>query len=375
MIPVSKPWITEREKRYVAEAMDSGWISSTGPFIVQFEEAFASYVGTKHAVGAINGTAACHLAMLSVGVGPGDDVVVPATTFVATANAARYCGANVRIIDIDRMNWNMDPQYLGLMSENTKAIFFVHLYGNMCDMDALKVASKNAILVEDACEALGGEWKGKRAGSLGRAAAFSFYANKTISTGEGGMLVTDDDEVYEKAKLYRGQGQTARYFHPVVGYNYRMTNIQAAIGLAQLERMDEIMAEKRRVYERYKERLKNGYGFPFFADEPAGSKHSCWAVTISVKNPEKISVALAENGVESRRVFFPICDLPPYGKDTRMGASDFEYDEKTCLYKKGCDCLNARWLRNHGITLPSYSELTNSQIDTICDLVLAASKS
>ena len=344
MIPVSQPWITERERKYVQEAVDSGWVSSTGPFIQRFEEAFASYVGAKHALGVINGTSACHLALISVGIEPGDEVIVPATTFVATANAVKYCGANVRVVDIDKDSWNMDTIQLHA-SQKTRAIFFVHLYGNMNNMDALRDASNGLVLVEDACEALGGEWKGKKAGSLAKASSFSFYANKTLSTGEGGMFTCDDDDVYEKARLFRGQGQTARYYHPVIGYNYRMTNIQAALGLAQLERIDDIMSEKRRVYDRYVSRLQ----IPVFAREPSESKHSRWAVTVVVRNPERTSVVLAENGVESRRVFYPICDLPPY-----VGTGN---------------CPNARWFRDQGITLPSYSELTNSQIDNVCDLV------
>jgi perosamine synthetase len=326
--------------------MDSGWISSTGSFIQRFEEAFAAYVGTKHALGVINGTAACHLVMLSIGAGPGQEVVIPATTFVATANAVTYCGASVRVIDIDKNSWNMDTKLLRV-SEKTTAVFFVHLYGNMCNMDELNSITKEFVLVEDACEALGGEWKNQRAGSLAKAAAFSFYANKTISTGEGGMFVCDDDDIYERAKLFRGQGQTTRYYHPVIGYNYRMTNIQAAIGLAQLERINEIMNEKRRVYERYKSRLQG----PVFSAELPESKHSCWAVTVALNGPSSVAKVLEDKGIESRRVFYPICDLPPY-----LGTGD---------------CPNARWLREHGLTLPSYSELKDSQIDDICDIVNA----
>lgn len=344
MIPVSQPWITSLERRNVQEAVDSGWISSTGTFVQKFEEAFAGYVGTKHALGTMNGTAACHLAMLATGVELGHEVIVPATTFVATANAVRYCNAEVKVVDIEKDSWNMD---LGLVkfSEKTKTVFCVHLYGNMCNMDALSAMPKNVVLAEDACEAIGGEWKGRRAGGFGVVGAFSFYANKTISTGEGGMLVCNDDDVYERAKLFRGQGQTTRYFHPVVGYNYRMTNIQAAIGLAQLERISEIMDEKRRVYDRYKSRLQG----PTFAAEPKGSKHSCWAVTVVVDDPDSVAKTLEKNGIESRRVFYPICDLPPY-----LGTGN---------------CPNARWLRDHGITLPSYSELKDEQIDGVCDLI------
>lgn len=344
MIPVSKPWITNLEKKYVEEAMDSGWISSTGKFVQKFEDLFSSFVGVRHSVAVINGTSACHLALLSVGIGPGNEVIVPATTFVATANAVKYCGATVKVVDISRNTWNMDFNKI-ILSDKTKAIFFVHLYGNMCDMDALNRNRGNTILVEDACEAFGGEWKGKRAGSLASVSAFSFYANKTISTGEGGMICCDDDEIYDKVCLLKGQGQTSRYYHPIVGYNYRMTNVQAAIGLAQIERVNEIMLEKKRVYDRYKSKLP----ISMFAKETCESKASFWAVTILSKNPVKLSLVLSKKGIDSRRVFYPISDLPPYFNCS--------------------DSPNAKWLRKSGLTLPSYCELSNAEIDMICDLV------
>ena len=342
MIPVSKPWLTDREKKYVSEAMDSGWISSTGSFVQKFEEAFAAYVGVKYTLGTTNGTAACHLTMLVLNGHPGDEIIIPGTTFVATANAATYCGYKVRAADIDRETWNADlASITKLIGDRTLAINCVHLYGNMCDMYSLSTLGKP--VVEDACEALGGEWMGKRAGSMGLASAFSFYANKTISTGEGGMFVTNDLSTYERARLLRGQGQTERYYHPEIGYNYRMTNVQAAIGLAQIERIPEIMEEKERVYERYQKNLHKAV-----LAKRVG-KHSYWAVTAAVEDPERVSSKLAENGIESRRVFYPICDLPPY-KDVG-------------------DCPNSRWLRQHGITMPSYPELADHDIDTICNLV------
>ena len=347
MIPVSKPWLTEVERKYVDEAVSSGWISSNGPFIARFEEAFASYVGAKHAISVNNGTAACHIALVACGVRSGHRVAVPAMTFVATANAVRYCGAIPVGVDIDADTWNMSAGELASCHREGPIdfVFQVHLYGNI-QGPAIMESASGAVLVEDSCEALGGEWGDKKAGILGRAGAFSFFGNKTISTGEGGMVVTNDDEVAERARLFKGQGQTSRYFHEVVGYNYRMTNIQAAIGVGQIERIGDIMAEKRRVYERYESRI----GDLMQRKEPF-SVHSCWAVTARVGNPESISASLAENGVETRRTFYPLCDLPPYAGDCPHGATE------------------SQKLRESGLTLPSYPELTNKEVDFVCDIV------
>lgn len=351
MIPVSKPWITNLEKKYANEAIDSGWISSTGRFIDRFETAFAEYIGVKHAISTNTGTAACHLALKASGLGTGDSVVVPAVTFIATANAARYCGCDVLLADIDNDTWNIAP-----VPVKAKAIFAVHLYGNTCDYEQLTrwCRAQNSVLVEDACEALGGKWRRKMTGSLGLAAAFSFYGNKTISTGEGGMVTTDSDDVAAWARRLRGQGQSQRYFHVEVGYNYRMTNIQAALGLAQIERIEEILAEKSRVFYRYATKLR---GAAIFAKQDPDNNHSHWAITIRVpcgggsERRDALAQALAHEGVETRPAFIPLPLLPPYKDD----ASKFP---------------NAIALGAEGITLPSYPELTNREIDLICEVVL-----
>jgi len=352
MIPVSKPWLTDRERKYVNEAMSTGWISSNGTFIIRFEEAFAAYLGVKHAISTNNGTSACHVCLDACGVRAGHRVAVPAMTFVATANAVRYCGAEVVGIDIDPLTWNMSSERLAeaYRDKPFDFVFQVHLYGNV-QPPTVTQGCGPVILVEDACEALGGEWGGKKAGTMGKAGAFSFFGNKTISTGEGGMVVTNDDAIAERARLLKGQGQTSRYYHEIVGYNYRMTNVQAAIGLAQIERIDEIMSEKKRVYEFYERRLGQR-----MAKQIDGSKHSFWAITVDVGNPEHISSVLAENGIESRRTFYSLCDLPPY-KESCFGG-----------------CPVAQLVRASSITLPSYPELQNDDIRKICDIVESEGK-
>jgi perosamine synthetase len=358
MIPIFKPWITDLEKSYVKDAMESGWVSSIGPYIERFESLFATRIGVKHAVATNTGTAACHLALASLNFRPGDEIIVPATTFVATANAVKYCNCDVVVADIDPDTWNMDVRLIEpLTGPRTVAVFAVHLYGNLCDMDTLKKACErnSLILVEDACEALGGSFNGKQAGSIGKTSAFSFYGNKTITTGEGGMFATDDDELYERAKMFKGQGQTDRYYHPIIGHNYRMTNIQAAIGLAQLERLDEIQVEKKRVFNEYEKMLYFGCqtGKIKWSKRTENAIHSCWSVTVCVPDPARTMFKLQEEGMETRRVFYPISSLPPY-----RGV-------------KGSDsCKESESLYSKGISLPSYAELSNDEIAKVCEAVL-----
>jgi perosamine synthetase len=229
-------------------------------------------------------------------------------------------------------------------------VFQVHLYGNV-QPPTVTCGCGEVVLVEDACEALGGEWMGKKAGTLGKAGAFSFFGNKTISTGEGGMVVTNDDAVAERARLFKGQGQTSRYYHEIIGHNYRMTNIQAALGLAQLERIDDILTEKKRVYDRYESKIGH-----LMQVKELRSTHSYWAVTARVGNPEAVSSVLVQNGIETRRTFYPLSSLPPYANSCPYGAKESEF------------------LRETGLTLPSYPELSNREIDVICDLVESATR-
>jgi perosamine synthetase len=260
MIPVSMPQLSGNEEKYVLECLKSGWISSAGSFVTRFEEAYANYIGTKYATSCSNGTAALHLALLACGVGPGDEVIIPDLTFAATANAVLYCGAKPVLVDVEEKTWNIDPVLVeNVMTSKTKAIIAVHLYGNPCDMDALMaIAERHKVyVIEDAAEAHGAVYRGRKVGGIGHIGCFSFYGNKILTTGEGGMCVTNDKKLLDTMELCKNHGmkKERRYFHEVIGFNYRLTNIQAAIGLAQLEQLPAFIKERSRVTQQYQKSL------------------------------------------------------------------------------------------------------------------------
>ena len=251
-IPVAEPALVGREKEFVLDCIDSTWISSTGLYIGRFEAGFAEFCGVEHAITCANGTVALHLALLALGIGPGDEVICPTLTYVAAANSVVYCGATPVLVDAEAATWNLDPAAVeAAVTPRTKAILVVHLYGHPADMDAIRrIADAHDLrVVEDAAEALGARHRGRRVGSLSDVATFSFYGNKVITTGEGGMVVTDDATLAETVRLLRGQGQdpTQRYRFPVVGYNYRLTNVACAIGCAQLEKVEWHVGRRRQI--------------------------------------------------------------------------------------------------------------------------------
>ena len=252
-ISVACPVLNGRETEYVMECMRTSWISSVGRFVTEFERGFADFCGVRHAVATNNGTTALHLALVAIGIKPDDEVIVPSLTYIASANAVKYCGATPVFVDNDPVTFNIDPAAVeAAITERTKAIIPVHLYGHMADMDVLiEIATKHDLLiVEDAAEAVGARYKGRRAGSLGTCATFSFFGNKILTTGEGGMVTTNDGELAERLKLLRGQGMDPqrRYWFPEIGYNYRMTNLAAAIGLGQLENIEHHLSADRRAH-------------------------------------------------------------------------------------------------------------------------------
>ncbi len=352
-IPVSKPALIGKEKEYVIDCLDSSWISSNGKYIELFEAKFAEYLGVKHAVSCCNGTVALHVALLALGVGPGDEVIVPTLTYVASANAVTYTGATPVFADSDPDTWNIDPARLeALITPNTKAIMPVPLYGHPCDMDPImELARKhNLFVLEDSAEALGAKYKGRLCGSIADISTFSFYGNKTITTGEGGMVVTNNDSLAAKVQLLKGQGMDPerRYWFPMVGYNYRMTNIEAAIGLAQLENVQEFLAKRRLIAKWYNENLKDIPGV-ILPTEKDYVTHSFWMYSILVdkeygRGRDDVMNMLAENGVETRPVFYPMHVMPVY----RAG-------EKTTL-------RNAEAIASKGINLPMYFEFTKSDV-------------
>ena len=323
-IPVSAPTLTGREREYVLDCLDSTWISSKGKHIAAFEESFAAFCGTKHAVATNNGTTALHLALVALGIKPGDEVIVPSLTYIASANAVHYCGATPVLVDCDERTLNADPaEVRAKLTPRTRAIMAVHLYGHPVDMDPLlELGQAHGIpVIEDAAEAHGAEYKGRRAGSLGKCAAFSFFGNKIVTTGEGGMVTTDDDALADRLRLFRGQGVSPvrTYWHDVVGYNYRMTNVAAAIGRAQMERVEVALARRAELAGWYHDALAP---LPLVRPvEESWARHAYWMYTVllpigsSEEQREAVRDELAKAQIETRPVFYPMHVLPPYAED------------------------------------------------------------
>jgi len=357
-IPLSMPVIGEREVQYVMDCLRSTWISSAGEYIERFESAFAAVAGTKHAVSCSNGTAALHLALLGLGVKPDDEVLVPALSFVATANAVVYCGGKPVFVDVDRDIWCMDPSLIeARITPKTRAIITVHLRGHPSDMEAiLSIARRhNLFVIEDAAQAHGAQAWGRPVGSIGDIGTFSFFGNKMLTTGEGGMVTTNDDQVAHKIRLLKNQGMTRerRYWHPVVGYNYRLTNIQAAIGVAQVERLPVQLSRHREVARQYQEYLADVPGLSF-QKERDWAKHAWWQFVAVVNdefgaNRDTVISALQESGIDARRLYFPMHQLPPYEGQTR--------DQRFPV---------AEYLSDRGVCLPTWSGLEPEDIQYIC---------
>ncbi len=357
-IPVYQPSLTGNEKKYVNECLDTNWISSKGRFVPLFEQNFARYTGVKYATTVSNGTVALHLALLALGIEPGDEVIVPTLTYIASVNAIAYTGAIPVFVDSLENTWQMDPDDVKRkVTAKTRAIMAVHLYGHPCEMDALVSIAKEheLFLIEDCAEAFGALYKGKHVGCFGDISTYSFFGNKTITTGEGGMVVTDDETLYDRSVHYKGQGlaKHREYWHDVVGYNYRMTNICAAIGLAQLEQADTFIAKKRQIADWYRKELQ---GVPVtFHPEGSNVKHSYWMCSILVDDPAKrdpLREALSGAGIETRPLFYPVHTMPMYSQK----------------YQKHPVAEGLGW---RGMNLPSWPDLKQDQISFICDKIRA----
>jgi len=349
-IPLAEPVLTGNEKKYLQECLDTGWISGSGKFVDGFEEGFAAFCGAAHGVAIVNGTAALHVALLALGIGPGDEVIVPDLTYIASANAVTYCGARPIFADVDPATWTLNPQDVARkLSPRTKAIMPVHLYGHPVDMDPILDLAKahNLYVVEDAAEAHGAEYKGRRVGTLGDIGVFSFYGNKIITTGEGGMIVTNNGDIASRSRLLKGQGMDPehRYWFPIIGYNYRMTNMQAAIGLAQLERIEWFIERRREVAGWYDAALKSlPVQKPVEAD---WAKNSYWLYSICVNEEidrDLLMTHLLERGVETRPFFYPMHKMPPY-RDAPQEATPV-----------------ATRLAAQGLSLPSSANLTKEDV-------------
>jgi perosamine synthetase len=355
-IPVAAPDLGGRETEYVLECLKTTWISSTGRFISEFEKAFAEFCGVKHAVATNNGTTALHLALVALDLKPGDEVIVPSLTYIASANAVRYCNGRPVFVDNDLETFNIDAaEVAAKITPRTRGIMPVHLYGHPVDLDPiLEIAKRHGLFViEDAAEAVGAKYRGHRIGGMGNCATFSFFGNKIITTGEGGMVTTNDDQLAARLRLFRGQGVDPhrRYWFPVVGYNYRMTNIAAAIGLAQIERIDFHMRSRTWVAQQYDKRLafmRNQIALP---QTKPWAEHAFWMYTIRLldsidKQRDQVMQELDMLGIETRPVFYPMHVMPPY-------------QEPSGSYPRAELC-GAR-----GINLPTHANLTEQDLDYI----------
>lgn len=364
IIPVCEPTLSGKEKEYVLDCLESNWISSAGKYIPAFEEKFAAECHCKYGVACANGTVALHLGLAALGLEPGDEVILPTFTMIATINAVTYTGATPVLIDSEPCTWNMDVEQLaGKVTPRTKAIIPVHTYGHPVDMDPLlELAEKHGIFVmEDAAEAHGAEYKGRRAGGLGHAGGFSFYANKIITTGEGGMITTNDAKFAALTHNLRDHAFSSErhFWHKYVGFNYRMTNMQAAVGLAQTEQMNDFIERRRRNAALYTQLLKEIPGI-VTPPEAGWAKNVFWMYSILVEDEfgltrDQLRAYLARHGIETRTFFIPMHLQPIY------------YEAF-----KGQPYPVAEMLCQRGFYLPSASSLTVQQIEYIAGIVQQA---
>jgi perosamine synthetase len=356
-IPISRPSIGARERELVLDAVDSGWVSSIGKYIDEFETAFARYCGTEFALTVSNGTTGLHLALATLGLGPGDEVIIPDLTFVATANAVAYTGATPVLADVDPDTLCMDPASVEfLITERTKVIMPVHLYGHPADMDALTTIAKahNVTIIEDAAEAHGAEYKGRRVGGLSQCGIFSFYGNKVVTTGEGGMLTTNDPAFYQRAKRLRDHAMSAerRYFHDERGFNYRMTNLQAALGVAQMERIDDFLKRRAEIMTWYHTAIPSSKNVRLNRVKN-WARSAFWMVCLEVDGFDETQRNAFMEGLKQRGI-----DSRPY----------FCTMSSMSMYKQRPLPVATRKAQT-GLNLPSFFELTQKDVERIGGVV------
>ena len=366
-IPVCEPMLAGNELKYVTEAVSTGWISSSGKYVTEFENQFAEYCGCKYGIAVCNGTIALHLALIGLGIGKGDEVIVPTFTMIASAFAVCYTGAKPVFVDADKDTWNIDVKKIEeKITSKTKAIMPVHIFGKMCDMDAIHALAKkyNLYVLEDAAEAHGASYHGVKAGASSDIAAFSFFANKNITTGEGGMVVTNNKEFYDRARYFKNVCfplvGPRNYQHEDIGYNYRMSNVVAAIGLAQVEKADDYKEMRIRNHQLYKKYLSDVPGILFQSEPDKDCIDVCWMNTIVIDpakyghHKDELIAHLKENEIDTRLLFT--------GMHKQKAMMDY-----------GCDCSGeypvCEWLTENGFYLPSSSSLTEEQIKFICGII------
>ncbi len=364
-IPLSFPTLGEKEAEYVMDCLQSKWISSAGKYVERFERAFAEVAGVKHAMSCSNGTVALHLALLGLGLRPDDEVLVPTLTFVAGANAVVYCGATPVFVDIDPDIWCIDAAQLeARITAKTRAIIAVHLRGHPADMAVImEVARRHGLwVIEDAAQAHGAQVRGNPVGSIGDVGTFSFFGNKMLTTGEGGMVTTNDDGLAERIRLLKNQGMTQvrRYWHPVVGYNYRLTNIQAAIGLAQVERLDEQLRRHQDVAAWYREELAGVQGVSW-QQQRDWARHAWWqfvAVIDETFAPDRDAVleTLQQAGIDARRIYYPMHQLPIF------------------QHLPNAPCPVADRLAARAVCLPTWAGLAREDVRFVCQRLLECTR-
>lgn len=368
-IPVAGPWVTEREVQYSSDAAAHGWYEHAGDYVQRFEAAFARRHGVAHAIAVPHCTAALHLSLAALGIGPGDEVVVPELTWIATAAPITYVGATPVFADVDPRTWCMTGETLeACLSPRTRAVIPVDLYGLTADMASIRaVAERHDLhIIEDAAQAVGCRYRGRPAGTLGDVGTFSFHGTKTMTTGEGGMLLTDRSDVYERSLVLRDHGRTKEnfkfFYNTEVAFKYRMSNMQAAFGLAQLERLDELVAKKRQIFRWYAERLGDVAGLQLNA-EPSDVFHTFWMTSIvlapefGVSNRELMAM-FTEASIDTRPFFHPLSGLPAFA--TRPEAAEAQARNATAY------SISAR-----GLNLPSALMLTEEQVDRVCNTLTA----
>ena len=365
-IPVCEPFLNGNELKYVTDAVSTGWISSAGKYVNEFEKQFAAYCDCNYGVAVCNGTMALHLALVSLGIGKGDEVIIPSFTMIASAFAVCYTGAIPVFVDADPLTWNIDVEKIEKkITIRTKAIMPVHIFGQMCEMDRISdIAKKHHLfIIEDAAEAHGATFNDKKAGSYSDIGSFSFFANKNLTTGEGGMLVTNDEELYNKARYFKNMcfplNGNRNYMHNDIGFNYRMSNVIAAIGLAQVEKADEYKEMRILNHSLYQKYLEDVPGIIFQKNHPlAISVEWMNAIIVDQKlyghSKDELIAFLKENNVDTRLLFT--------GMHRQKSLIDYGCNDSG-IYPV-CD-----WLTENGLYLPSASNLSQLNISTICDLI------
>jgi perosamine synthetase len=354
--PLARPSISDKEEAYVSRALKSGWISSLGPFVDEFEKQFSAFCGARYGVAVSNGTVGLHLTLRAFHIKEGDEVIVPDLSFIATANAVVMAGATPVFCDIDRDTLCIDPaQIRAKITPRTKAIIAVHLYGHPADMDAINeiVSEYGLAVIEDAAEAHGAKVRGKRVGGLGNCAVFSFYANKNLTTGEGGMITTNDLKFAERCRYLRdhAMSKSRRYWHEELGYNYRLTNIQAAIGCAQLDRSEYLLSAKREIFQWYQSNLESTAQIRLNRTA-SWAENGYWLVCLEFDRDLQIRDHFIERlrteGIDSRPYFYPMSDMP---------------------YFQRADTPVAHEVTKIGLNVPTFVGLSREDVNYICSVI------